>query len=218
MSPARRHALLQLAVQRGAAIVEDDYDGEFRFAGRPLDALKTLDPADLVFYVGTFSKTLDPALRLGHVVTPAWAHGALVAAKEQADWHCNLLSQETLAAFISQGHLARHVRRMQSLYAGRRTLLQRHLATELQPWLRTIPSLAGLHLSAFARQPTDIDALVEQARRCGVGVQALHTYAADGRGPQGLMFGYGAIDEAAITKAVERLRGVLERIDRPGRG
>src|SRR6185503_12163770 len=89
MSLARRAALLELARRRGAVIVEDDYDGEFRFGGRPLDALQTLDRAGRVFYVGTFSKSLFPALRKGFVVAPAWAREGLLAVRQCADGHAD---------------------------------------------------------------------------------------------------------------------------------
>ena len=125
---------------------------EFRFGGRPLDALQTLDRAESVFYVGTFSKSLFPALRLGFAVAPAWAQGALGAAKHYADWSCSPISQETLAAFINEGHLARHVRRMRRVYASRRDVLLEGLRSELSPWLEPLPNVAGLHLAALTGQ------------------------------------------------------------------
>ena len=103
MSARRRAALLDFAAARDAVVVEDDYDGEFRFGGRPLDALQTLDRAERVFYVGTFSKSLFPSIRLGFVVAPPWAQAALIAAKRAADWHSPVIEQDTLAAFIARG-------------------------------------------------------------------------------------------------------------------
>ncbi len=111
--------LLEFAQAHGAVIIEDDYDGEFRLGARPLDALQTLDRSESVFYVGTFSKSLFPEMRLGFVVPPPWARPALVAAKQCTDWHCAVLEQETLAAFIAEGHLARHVRKMRQVYGAR---------------------------------------------------------------------------------------------------
>lgn len=109
-------------------VVEDDYDGEFRFGGRPLDALQTLDRHRSVFYVGTFSKSLFLALRLGFLVAPAWARPALLAARSAADRHGATLPQLVLADFIAEGHLARHVRRMSRSYGERRRLLLAALA------------------------------------------------------------------------------------------
>ena len=110
LSLARRTALLELARARGAVVIEDDYDGEFRLEGQPLDALKTLDHAQSVFYVGTFSKSLFPGLRIGFVIVPPWARHALVGAKQQTDWNTPPTTQEALSGFIAGGHLARHVR------------------------------------------------------------------------------------------------------------
>lgn len=112
MSKRRRAALLAFAARHDSVILEDDYDSDFRFSGRPLDALQTMDRHQRVFYVGTLSKSLFPGVRLGFIVAPVWAVDALVAAKHRADWHTDLVAQEALAGFIGEGHLIRHVRRM----------------------------------------------------------------------------------------------------------
>ena len=108
-----------------------------------------------VFYVGTFSKSLFPAIRLGFVVAPPWARDALVAAKQCADWHCGVIEQDTLAAFIGEGHLARHVRRMRGVYAARRDALLGALDRDFARWLEPVPNVAGLHLTAFLRPGID---------------------------------------------------------------
>jgi GntR family transcriptional regulator / MocR family aminotransferase len=207
MSARRRAALLDFAAANGAVVVEDDYDGEFRFGGRPLDALQTLDRAACVFYVGTFSKSLFPSIRLGYVVAPPWAQHALIAAKRDADWHSPVIEQDTLAAFIAEGHMARHVRRMRAVYAARRETLLRHLADAFGQWLTPIPSIAGLHLSALASPVADVPALIDLARRNDVGIFSLRgLYAAGAPARHGFAFGYGAIDERAIGEAFARLR------------
>ncbi|HTD05156.1 PLP-dependent aminotransferase family protein [Undibacterium sp.] len=211
MSARRRAALLDFAQQHGAVIIEDDYDSEFRFDGRPLDALQTLDRADSVFYVGTFSKSLFPALRLGFVVVPAWARAALLAARQCSDWHGNVLAQDTLAAFITEGHLARHVRKMRQVYDRRRQLLLHALQADFGARLQAVPSAAGLHLAAIAPPATDLQAIVQRARRQGISINTLSQYCL-GRQPRpaGLVFGYGAIGEAAIPPALALLRGLWE--------
>jgi GntR family transcriptional regulator / MocR family aminotransferase len=123
MSLARRAALLRFARAHHATVVEDDYDGEYRCGGGPLDALNTLDRDERVFYVGTFSKSLFPALLLGYIVAPSWARFALIVAKALVDFHCSIEAQDTLAAFIAEGHLARHILKMTRIYAERRTAL-----------------------------------------------------------------------------------------------
>jgi GntR family transcriptional regulator/MocR family aminotransferase len=147
LSMERRKALLELARRRGAAIIEDDYDGEFRYGGRPIDALQTLDSEQCVFYVGTFSKSLFPALRLGYVVTPPWARHALIAAKQDSDWHCAVLPQDTLASFIAEGHLARHVRKMRRIYGERREVMLEAVWRHLEGRLEVLQSEGGLHIA-----------------------------------------------------------------------
>ncbi|HEY2404208.1 MAG TPA: PLP-dependent aminotransferase family protein, partial [Steroidobacteraceae bacterium] len=110
MSARRRRALIEFARRHNAVIVEDDYDGEFRFEGSPLPALRAHEASDVVFYVGTFSKCMLPSLRLGFIIAPDWARPALVAAKNCLDWHCSMPIQLGVAAFIAEGHLAHHVR------------------------------------------------------------------------------------------------------------
>ena len=212
MSARRRAALLEYAHSRGAVIIEDDYDAEFRFGGRPLDALQTLDRADSVFYVGTFSKSLFPALRLGFAVAPAWAQRALGAAKHYADWSCSPIAQETLAAFINEGHLARHVRRMRRVYGTRRELLLEGLRSELSAWLEPVPNVAGLHLTALTRGGIDASRLVDKAREREVGVMALDRFRVGKAGRSGLVFGYGALDEGGIVEAFARLRRACEQV------
>jgi GntR family transcriptional regulator/MocR family aminotransferase len=200
---------LEFAHARGAVVIEDDYDSEFRFGGRPLDALQTLDRTESVFYVGTFSKSLFPALRLGFAVAPPWAHRALGEAKRYADSHSAPLTQETLAAFITAGHLARHVRRMRRIYGARRQLLLDGLRAEFSRWLEPVPSVAGLHLAALAKGTMDGSLLAENALRREVGVRSVERFRSGKSGASGLVFGYGALDEHGILAGLTRLRRVF---------
>jgi len=208
MSTRRRTLLLEFAQSRGAVIIEDDYDGEFRLSGRPLDALQTLDRAELVFYVGTFSKSLFPGIRIGYVVAPQWARQALTAAKQYADWYCSALDQGTLGAFIEEGHLARHVRKMRQVYSARHDVLLDGLRKDFSRWLEPVPSVVGMHLAAFAKAPLDADGLVQRAREVDVGIYPLHKYHFARPVCQGLVFGYGAIAERDILEGLSRLRRV----------
>jgi GntR family transcriptional regulator/MocR family aminotransferase len=209
MSLARRTALLDFARRNGAVVVEDDYDGEFGFAGRPLDALQTLDRAETVFYVGTFSKSLFPALRLGFVVAPPWARPALVAAKRLIDWHPPVLAQDTLAAFIAEGHLARHVRKMRRIYGERRAVLRDALARQCGERLSVLPGEAGLHLAALLAGSRSASAVAAAAAADGVGVQSLASYGTTKAARSGLAFGYGMIGAERIEEGVRRLARVL---------
>lgn len=209
MSPLRRAALLDFARAHGATVIEDDYDSEFRYGQRPLEALQTLDRAGSVCYVGTFSKCLFPSLRLGYAVAPAWLQPALAHARRLADGFGDPVAQETLAAFIAEGHLARHVRRMRRLYAQRRErlleALHRHGDGRMDVW----PSGAGLHLAA--RLPRDIDAgaVAARAAQQRIQLEALDGYALDRPGPNGLAFGYGRVEEGGIEEAVRRIARLL---------
>lgn len=210
LSMRRRRALLEFARRHGAVVIEDDYDGEFRFEGNPLEALRTSASADVVFYVGTFSKCMLPALRLGFVVTPAWALPALVAAKNSLDWHCSVPLQLTVASFIADGHLARHVRRMREIYRARRAHVLTHLGRELHEWLEPLPSSCGMHLAAVSRVPLDLEALSEALLKRNIRVHALGRYYLGRPGRQGLVIGYGAAGLAEISQGLTTLRALLQ--------
>jgi len=161
MSMRRRKALIEFARSHDAVLIEDDYDGEFRYEGSPLEALRTADAADVVFYVGTFSKCMLSALRLGFIIAPEWAMRTLVAAKNCLDWHCPMPVQVGVAGFIAEGHLAHHVRKMRDIYKRRRQLLLNYLQQELGEWLDPIPSCYGMHVAAVARPSVDLDVVAE---------------------------------------------------------
>jgi GntR family transcriptional regulator/MocR family aminotransferase len=215
MSAQRRATLLDVCRRRRAVIIEDDYDGEFRFADRPLDALQTLDRARSVLYVGTFSKSLLPDLRLGYVVAPPWALGALVAAKQVADGQCCAMTQATVAMLIREGHLARHIRKMQRIYHGRRDRLLEGLRCGFDRWLEVLPSVAGLHVAARLKSLRE-DLVIARGRQAGVGIGALRPYFAKNPTMRGLMFGYGNLDERAIGEGLERFRASVLDGDRNG--
>jgi len=210
LSPGRRRALLDFARARGAVIVEDDYDGEFRYAGKPLEALQTLDRHGAVFYVGTFSKSMFPALRLGFVIAPPWARDALAAAKQLSDWHAPLVAQDTLAAFIAEGHLARHVRKMRRIYGERREILEAALARFCGERMRVVGIGAGLHLAAQLDPSVATAGLIERAREASVALDAMQRFAVGGRKSLGLVLGYGAIDARRIMEGVHRLANLMK--------
>jgi GntR family transcriptional regulator/MocR family aminotransferase len=206
MSMRRRAELLEFARVNGAVVIEDDYDGEFRFGATPRDALQTLDRSGSVFYVGTFSKSLFPGIRLGFVVAPPWARRALITAKQCADWHSPVMEQDALAAFISEGHLARHVRKMRKLYSERRELMMSSLQTHFSPWLESIPSSGGMHLTALVRESIDIETIVRSARQRNMDVRSLRSFWDDGNGQAGLVMGYGSSGPEALTEGLLQLR------------
>jgi GntR family transcriptional regulator/MocR family aminotransferase len=211
MSLPRRLALLDWARRNGAAIIEDDYDSEFRFDGRPIEPLQALDSSGRVIYVGTFSKTLLAALRLGFVIVPASIRSAVRAAKYVADWHTALPAQGALASFIDEGGFARHLRKMRGIYRARHELivggLERHFGDEL----RVVPSSVGLHLSALASSatPAQVKDAVRRAAQAGVGCQPLSVFAVDAPPRAGIVLGYGAIATEDIAEGLQRLRAAF---------
>jgi GntR family transcriptional regulator / MocR family aminotransferase len=152
MSRRRRLALLDWASSAGAAIVEDDYDSEFRHAARPLEPLQRLDRDGRVIYVGTFSKTLSPALRIGFLVAPRNLILSICAIRQVIDWCPPLATQVALAALIDDGHLDRHLRRSRAIYRERHRLLWDALGQLLVPGYRLLPAEAGLHVAVVGRQ------------------------------------------------------------------
>jgi len=212
MSTRRRKTLIEFARSRGAVIVEDDYDGEFRYDGAALEALRGHEAAtDVVFYVGTFSKCMLPSLRLGFVVAPGWALRTLVAAKNCVDWHCSTPLQMGVAAFIAGGHLARHVRRMRHIYKQRRHLLLTSLAADFGKWLTPIPSFYGMHIAAVARASVDLDRVTEALLRQNLKIHTLSRYYLEAQSRPGLIFGYGAPDLPDIQRGLTLLRKAFSR-------
>jgi len=214
MSLDRRVELLEWAAQRGAVIVEDDYDGEFRFEGRPVESLKSLDRAGLVAYVGTFSKTLFPDLRLGYVVPPATLSEPIWNAKQTCDWHSCMLTQTALGAFMLDGEYAKHLRRMHKAYAQRRAILIDSLSDELAPWFEPLPSTAGIHLVARLAGSLREDDVVAAARAVSVGLYGIRAFYAGEPAQQGVLLGYGGTDAAAIERGMKRLAALMPTLAR----
>lgn len=209
MSLARRLALLEWANHVGAWILEDDYDSEYRYASRPLAALQGLDNEGRVIYLGTFSKVLFPALRLGYLVVPPDLIEAFVAARAVSDRHSPSIEQAVLADFITEGHFARHIRRMRALYAERQQILVKTARQELRGLLEINPAEAGMHLVGWL--PTEIeDCLVaKQATVVGMEVPALSAYALEPYPRGGLLLGYAGFNELEISQGIHKLKTVL---------
>ena len=208
LSLQRRLALLDWARQAGAAVIEDDYDSEYRFGARPIDPLQTLDAHGRVIYVGSFSKTMLPTLRLGFLIAPPALRAALAAAKYVTDWHTALPIQNAMASFIDEGDFARHIRKMRSVYGHRHRLITTAISGAFGGHLEPVTSTVGIHIAAFAPRATahDIDHLAEQASQRGVGIQRLASFAVTRPPMPGLVIGYGAIPTDRIPEGLHRLR------------
>ncbi|WP_144140542.1 PLP-dependent aminotransferase family protein [Paraburkholderia sp. BCC1884] len=214
MSLERRVELLEWAQKRGAVIIEDDYDCEYRFEGRPMEPLKSLDRAGLVAYVGTFSKTIFPELRVGYVVPPASLFGPLFKARQIADWHGCTLTQTALASFMLNGDFAKHLRRMHKIYATRRAMLLQHLQGDLAPWLDPVVPVAGIHMTARLKVPLTEQAVVSAAHEAAIGLYGIAPFYQRVKPQPGLMFGYGSIAVEHIDRAMTKLADILPRLVR----
>jgi GntR family transcriptional regulator / MocR family aminotransferase len=209
MSMPRRIALLRWAARHDAVVVEDDYDSEFRYAQQPVEPLQSLDRDGRVVYVGTFSKSLLPALRTGFLVPPRSLLPALREAKRVTTWEGDVTTQGALAEFLAEGHHAAHVRRATRVYRERRDLVLEGLRG-LGDVLSVIPSRAGLHVATLFHD-VDLDdrAVVRRAARHGVRVEALSGHHSDQPARPGLAVGFAGIEARAVPDAMQRLEEVI---------
>jgi GntR family transcriptional regulator/MocR family aminotransferase len=208
MSLARRMALLAWARRRSAWIAEDDYDSEFRYAGRPLAALQGLDGAGRVIYLGTFSKVLFPALRLGYMVVPEGIVDAFAAARALADRHPPGPSQALVAEFLAEGHFARHVRRMRTLYAERQAALL-SAAREWAGLFDISPADAGMHLVAWLPEGSNDCDVSRLAAEAGVSAPPLSAYYRSTAPRPALLLGYSSVSPRKIQEGARRLTAAM---------
>jgi GntR family transcriptional regulator/MocR family aminotransferase len=209
MSLPRRLALIEWARSRDAWIIEDDYNSEFRYAGRPLASLQGLDPAGRVIYVGTFSKTIFPSLRLGCLVLPEELVDVFAAARALNDVHSSLIDQAVLAEFIAEGHFARHVRRMRTLYELRQRILLEECRKQLGGLLEVEKADAGMHLVGWLPEGVSDVELSKKAAERGLKLSAVSEYYQVKPVRGGFILGYTAFDERQIKEGVKIIKEVL---------
>ena len=206
MSLSRRLELLAAAAQMDAWIVEDDYDSEFRYVSRPLTALQGLDADGRVAYVGTFSKVMFPALRIGFVIAPTSLVPALAAARQFAGTQQATLEQMVLADFIAEGHFERHVRRMRGVYAERQHHLIDALRSECDGLVDAAPAGSGMHLVGWLPSTIDDRDVSRRAAARGVDAIPLSAFAVTrGAGRPGIVLGYAHVDRQTMVTAARRL-------------
>jgi len=207
----RRMALLDWASRADAWIVEDDYISEFRYEGSPLEALQALDRNGRVIYIGTFSKTLFPALRLAYLVLPRPLVRPFLAAKWISDRFSTMLPQEALAEFIASGQFERYLRRAGSRNAARRRALIEALRKEFGERIEVAGENTGVHLLVWLNDVRlrDLEALVTRAAQAGVGLYPISPYYASPPARSGLLFGYASLTEAEIRTGIRRLAEVM---------
>lgn len=210
MSLQRRLRLLEWAQRANSWVIEDDYDSEYRYRGRPLSALQGLDSAERVIYVGTFSKTMFPALRLAYVVVPRGLVTVFRRALRHTGQDAPLAIQAAAADFISEGHYASHLRRMRALYSQRLQRFRQLLGEQLGHMLELGPVDAGMQLAAYLDHTIDDRDVARRAEEAGISVAALSTFYLRDCPQPGLLLGYAAVPEAEMRAAVEKLHDLLQ--------
>jgi len=209
MGLVRRLELLDWAASSGTWILEDDYDSEFRYAGAPLPALQGLDTAGRVIYTGTFSKVLFPALRLGYLVVPEPLVEPFRAAHALADRHNPSIDQAVLAAFLAEGHFARHLRRIRSAYGERQELMLEQIRDRLPDILEVSPDPAGMHLVAWLPPEVDDVAMADASAAAGISAPPLSYYSIEPPERGALMLGYTGVSRPRIRVGVQQLATAL---------
>jgi GntR family transcriptional regulator / MocR family aminotransferase len=209
LSLPRRLALLEWAKRNNAVIVEDDYDGEFRYEGQPLESLQGLDAQGRVIYVGTFSRTVFPALRLGYLIAPKPLAPAFKAAKWLSDRHSAILEQQTLAEFIATGMYERHLRRLRRRNAARRAALLQAIREFLGDRVEITGDGAGAHVVMWPDKRLSEDTIITRAAAQGVGVYGISQYFLKRPPRTGIMLGYSRMKEEEIREGIRRLGEVF---------
>ncbi len=212
MSLSRRLALLEWARAAQAWIIEDDYDSEFRFSGRPLEALQGLDNARRVIYIGTFSKVLFPSLRLGYLVVPPALLKGFLAVRRFIDVHLPMLEQLALTDFLTEGHFARHLRKMRLLYLERRNVLVDALTRELGAMLDIGVPEAGMHLVVWLPDSIRAQTVADLVVAHGLYVQPISRFNLQPPQRDGLLLGFASATPQMLRAGVKTLAQVLRAL------
>jgi GntR family transcriptional regulator/MocR family aminotransferase len=209
MSASRRFALLDWAERNQAWILEDDYDSEFRYVSRPVGALQGMDAHDRVIYIGTFSKALFPAARVGYMVVPAPLWTRFLESRFAFDIFTPTIYQRALAEFLESGQFARHLRRMRSAYTERRDALLRGLERHCGDLVEVYNSDAGLHVTVMLRSGIDDHEVIAELGRRGLAAFTLSSSYVGAASKQGLLLGFGCAAPQRLLAATRVLGEIL---------
>ncbi len=209
MSASRRFALLDWAERHQAWILEDDYDSEFRYISRPVGALQGMDARDRVIYIGTFSKALFPAVRVGYIVVPPILWSRFIESRFAFDMFTPTLYQRALTEFLKEGHFARHLRRMRSAYLERRNALLAGLARHCGDLVQVHNSDAGLHMTVLLREGVDDRNVAARLGRRGIATLSLSNSYVGPHRRHGLLLGFGCAEPQQLFDATRILGDVL---------
>jgi GntR family transcriptional regulator/MocR family aminotransferase len=211
MTAGRRLELLDWARRSDAFIFEDDYDSEYRYSGHPIPALQGVDQNGSVIVAGSFGKLLFPSLRLGYAVVPPGLLDKFVAARFTTDRHSAMIDQAILLDFISDGHFARHIRRMRELYASRMGVLREAVQSRLAGAVRLPDVEAGVHTPAWLSAPWKAYDIFKAAAQKNVEALPVGIFASRPDAHEGLLLGFGAVDERELRRGVDVLAGLIGR-------
>jgi GntR family transcriptional regulator/MocR family aminotransferase len=212
---ARRLELLAWAAQNQVMVLEDDYDSEFRYAGRPLPSLQGIDNSDCVIYAGTFSKILFPSLRIGYLVVPERMATVFTKAKVLADRQAPMMEQYALADFINEGHMERHIRKMRVVYEKRRNATVETLKEVFGDRVAVLGENSGM--SVLVRFNTDLEdqQVIELGRAQKVGIITAAPCYYEGYEPGEFLLGYSNLNEEEIREGIRRLHVALNAVLKP---
>jgi GntR family transcriptional regulator/MocR family aminotransferase len=206
----RRLALLEWAEACNAIVIEDDYDGEYRFHGQPLPALKSLGSGEHVIYMGSSSKLLFPSLRLSYMVVPPSLADAYASALSLTCRHAPVYQQAVMAAFIDEGHFARHLHRMRLLYGERARIFQDEFRARFDGKLSLLPASTGLDATALLPEEANDNEVAAALHAAGIEARAISFYRFQQKAPPGLVMGFSSFGEAAIRKGMDAMAKVLD--------
>ena len=209
MSLSQRIALLQWAEKTNTLIIEDDYDSEYRYESQPIPTLQGMNRSDLVIYIGTFSKTMFPALRIGYLVVPFNLIAIVSKAKWLCDRFCPILEQYALTDWIREGHFERHIRRMRQLYNSRRQALIAAFEKYLGDRVTIFGEKAGIHLMVKIETDLSDETIIQKAALAGIGLISAREYYLQPQNTGEFVFGYGQLEEAEIDRGIFKLSQVL---------
>ncbi len=213
----RRLALVEWANRQGAWIIEDDYDSEFHYAGKPTACVQGLDPHDRTIYIGTFTKSLFPGLRIGYAVLPPQLVEPMTLARTLLDGHTATIPQYTLSRFMENGHFGSHIRAMRSLYAARLDALVKLVSRHLGAWVEPRRPSGGLQMPCFLKAELDEASVLAAARAEGIELMGLSGLHASGDGAAGFLMGFAAYDPGEMELAVVKLARIMASMAQAGR-
>jgi GntR family transcriptional regulator/MocR family aminotransferase len=210
MPVSRRLSLLEWSAQVGAWIFEDDYDSEYRYAGRPIPALQGFDERGVVIYSGSFSKVLLPSLRLGYLIVPSALVDTFAAVRFLTDRHASVLDQAAMCEFITAGHFGRHIRRTRELYGGRLATLREALQSRLAGVIDLPESDAGTHIPAWLGQKLRAAPIAATAAAKNIEAVPIRRFVLQTPRPEGFLFGFAPYSPQQIRESVDALATVIE--------